>query len=195
MPPEFQKTFLLHIVSPDAPLIDGNTIVTENSTGGQLRLISLTDNAVFDPIGGEGRHQYLNGSECLTASGAHDKHWGRVEISLPSGEKDGGFLHVLCVTDAGNTAASPDIRRISGSCISGASFGSVYALFADARKRTAETLCCDLPAAGDVYLCGIAAGKWNVSADGNTLGTYTASEEGCMLVLHAPAGHINFVHI
>ena len=193
---DFRKTFLFHIPSPDEPVIAGSTVITENAGGGQLRLVSLTDNAIIEGIGGEGKHQYINGHECLTAAGTHDKHWGRVEISLPTGEKDGGFLHVLFVTDAGKTLTDPTpaVAKITGNGITGASFGNIIGLFADSRERACGELSFKNTVPGTVYLTGIAAGTWTVSADGKEIGSCTATEEGGMIVFEAPVGNITIIH-
>ena len=194
---DFKKTFLFHIASPNEPVIAGNTIVTENETGGQLRLISLSDNVITEAIGGEGKRQYINGNECLTAAGTFDKHWGRIEISLPTGEKDGDFLNVLYVTDAGKTLAdpAPKVSKVIGNGVTGAAFGNILALFADSRERADGTLSFRTEEPCTVYLTGLASGTWSVSADGNPLRSYSATEEGGMIVFCAPAGVISVTHI
>ena len=178
-------------------MIAGNTVITENAGGGQLRLVSLTDNAIIEGIGGEGKHQYINGEECLTAAGTHDNHWGRVEISLPTGEKDGGFLNVLYVTDAGKTLAdpAPKVSKIVGNGVTGAAFGNALALFADFRERTTDTLSFYTGEPCTVYLTGLSAGSWSVSADGNALRSYQATQEGGLIVFCAPAGTISGTRI
>jgi len=204
--PEIRKTFLLQIPAPDAPVINGNTVITERGEG-RLVLTSLSEDAIIEGVGGEGKHHYINGMECL-ALGNHmiitgneskvaadrgDGHWGRVEISLPTGEKDGSLLNVLYVTDAGSTKSAPSIEKIAGEGVTGATFGSVIALFALCREKESAALSFTLNKSGKVYLTGLAAGDWNVSADGKAVGTYSSTEEGGMILFEAPEGKISVI--
>jgi len=204
--PEIRKIFLLQIPAPDAPVINGNTVITERGEG-RLVLTSLSEDAIIEGVGGEGKHHYINGMECL-ALGNHmiitgneskvaadrgDGHWGRVEISLPTGEKDGSLLNVLYVTDAGSTKSAPSIEKIAGEGVTGATFGSVIALFALCREKESAALSFTLNKSGKVYLTGLAAGDWNVSADGKAVGTYSSTEEGGMILFEAPEGKISVI--
>ncbi len=205
--PEIKKTFLLQIPSPDAPVLSGNTVMTEKD-GGRLVLTSLSENACIEGVGGEGKHHFINGMECL-ALGNHqivngreskavcdrnDGHWGRVEITLPTDAKDGVFLNVLHVTDAGSDKTAPAIAKIPASGAAGACFGNIAALFASSREKAPESVSFTLASESKVYLTGIAAGEWNVTANGQTVGTYTATEEGAMIAFTAPAGEITVMH-
>ena len=187
--PEIEKKFLFHIVTPDAPVMTDNTVTVENG-GGRLVLTSLTDDALLEGIGGKGHQHWIAGQECLSYSGRFDTHWGRVEISLPVGPLDGGFMHVLYVTDAGSDKKPPVPVRINGENVIGARFGSYAALFAADRDFRTESFSFSMEEAGCVYLCGISAGEWQISANGEPVTVCTATDEGRMIVWKCPAGTI-----
>ncbi|MBE6931418.1 MAG: hypothetical protein E7463_14185 [Ruminococcaceae bacterium] len=188
--PEIRKIFLFQIVTPDAPLMVGRTVTVEKD-GGRLTLTCLTDEATIEGIGGEGHHHWIAGQECRSYSNRFDGHWGRIEISLPTGSCDGGFMNVFYVTDAGSKKTPPTVTKLSGDGITGAVCGRTAAVFAESRTRANEALSFTIDCACSVYLSGIAAGSWKVFADGKEIGSYLSSEEGGMIVFDAPAGSIS----
>jgi len=180
--PRIKPAFLFHIFSGDEPGISGASVCTENG-GGRLTLTSLSDGAVLTGIGGEGHHQEINGMECRSNMDRTDGHWGRVEITLPSCTDDGALLNVFAVTDAGVSA--PAAQKIAAERAHGAIIGDTAAVFADSRARETEPITFTLPRAAEVYLCGIAAGEWEIAVNGKVMGTETAAEEGGMITFAA----------
>jgi len=176
--PSFEKRFLLHIASGDAPVIDGERIITENG-GGRLTCHALTEGASIRPLGGrayteDGRYDpaasknyMVNGKNLTANGGADDKHWGRVEIVAPE-ERSTRFLTAMYVSDAGADLRR-SVSRISGEgCIAALYDGRYAAVFATDREGKAA-LSLDL---GDgehgCYISGLAGGKWRVTVDGES---------------------------
>jgi len=189
--PEYKKTFLLQIKSPNAPVIAGNTVTTENG-GGRLVLTSLTDGVTLEGIGGKGKQQYINGMECRSDANKTDEHWGRVEISHPTDSRDDTFLSVLYVTDAGQTKAAPAVTRLTGAGLEGAAFGNIAVIFASDRDGNTAVLETTVPGEGSVeyYISGLYAGTWNVGVNGESVGSFTAEEGEGMITFTAPAGEV-----
>jgi len=183
---DFEKKFLLQIPVAEAPVIGGNTVITERD-GGRLILTSLTDEAKITGVGGEGKRQLIGELECLTADGRSDGHWGRVEISLPTGERDGAFLNVLTVTDAGSSAPMPETSQLSGTGIRGAIFGDIAAVFASSRERETAPVTFRLPRGARCCISGLADGAWKVFAGGSET---TVTAEGGLAVVAADAGEV-----
>ena len=204
----YKKRFLLQISSKQAPTIGedsyGNgTVITENGDG-RLILTSLSDNVSINPQGGRNTgdtydasksHNYLiEGRQCIPQSNrADDGHWGRVEIEYTKDEKDATFLNVITVTDKGNETM-PSVRVTTAeNGLTGGVFGkSIAVLFATSRERATTEMSCTTKGDGKMsyYVSGVAAGNWTVSVDGQTVGTYSATEDGGLLTFEAPAGSV-----
>jgi len=203
----YEKRFLLQISSPDAPVIGESkrglpTVTTENGEG-KLVLTLLSDDSVINPVGGRNEGSYsssksqnymINGKQNATSGNADDGHWGRIEIVWEDRTKSAVFTNLIYVTDRGNEKA-PDVRAIFGaSGVEGGVFNkSIVALFATERDRTSAGFSCDVPGNGDMsyYVSGVSAGSWTVTVDGETVGSFEASEEGGLLTFTAPAGSIS----
>jgi hypothetical protein len=196
-----EKRFLLQITSKDAPTIDGNTVITENGEG-RLVLTSLSDDVAINGVGGRNEGAYsaklsknylINGKQNSTSGNADDKHWGRVEIVWTKETKDATFMNLIYVTDKGNENA-PEVRKITNAeGVEGGIFNEkTVALFATFKERAKGTLKCRTYGEDSMsyYVSGVAAGSWTVSVNGNTVGTFTATDEGGLLTFQAPAGNV-----
>ena len=200
----YQKRFLLQISSKNAPAIDetAQTVITENGDG-RLVLTCLSDNVKLTGMGGRNSGKYdatqsqnylINGQQLVPKTKtADDGHWGRVEIEWTESTTDAEFMNVLYVTDKGNTKMATVKAATSESGLTGGTFNSkIAALFATSRTEAKTELSCKTygSASMDYYVSGLAAGKWKVTVDGKTVGTYTATEEGGLLTFTAPAGSL-----
>ena len=198
----FKKTFLLQITSPDAPTIDGNTVITENGEG-RLVLTCLTNGVAIEGVGGrvyKSNGQYdpdkstnylVNGKQLISNSKKDDGHWGRIEISL-TGSAHNTFMNVIYVTDKGQSKDAPVITAIKADGVEGSTFGNVAAVFMTSRERVGTAV--SFTASGDgemkYYISGVSAGAWKISVGGKDCGTATATEEGGLLVFTAPSGSV-----
>ena len=61
------------------------------------------------------------------------------------------------------------------------------------RERVNSEVAFKVDSTGEMkyYVSGVAAGVWNISVNGKSCGTATATEEGGLLVFTAPAGTVN----
>ncbi len=203
---QHEKRFLLQISSKTAPTIDTKeqTIITENGEG-RLVLTCLSDDVSFREAGGRNTGAYsaklsmnycINGYQILPESNTvDDKHWGRVEIysSPKSASKNASFMNVIYVTDAGNEDMPKvdDLSKENG--VTGGVFDrKIAAIFATSRERATTELSCKTSGSGNLsyYVSGVAAGKWKVTVDDKSIGTFEATEEGGLLTFTAPAGVI-----
>ena len=201
----FEKRFLLQISSKDAPTIDteNKTVITENGEG-RLVLTCLSENVVINGVGGRvydakgkydcknSKNYLVNGKQLLPMNGtADDGHWGRIEIVSTAKNISTTFMNVIYVTDKGNEEMA-NVRAVSSeNGLTGGIFDkSVVALFATSRERATEEISCKTFGSSSMsyYVSGVAEGKWTVSVDGKTIGTYTATKDGGMLTFEAPAG-------
>jgi hypothetical protein len=178
------------------------TVTTEHE-GGKLILSCLSDDVKIEGIGSRNEGKFsakasqnymINGKQLSPQSdSADDGHWGRVEISNENYVDTVSFLNVITVTDAGNKKM-PTVRDISAAeGLEGAVFDKkIVALFATSRKRATSELSCKTAGSAEMsyYVSGIPEGKWKVTVDGKTVGTFEATAEGGLLVFSAPAGEI-----
>ncbi len=200
----YEKRFLLQISSDDEPTVSGNTVVTENE-GGRLVLTSLSDGVTLNKVGGrnakygegfsasDSSNYLINGHQlCPKSNTVDDGHWGRVEIVSTAGTKQATFMNVLYVTDKGQTKTAPAVTEITGSGVKGGVFGDVAAVFVTSRVNSNSTVTATVSGTGTMkyYVSGVSAGEWNVSVNGTSYGTATATEEGGLLVFEAPAGNL-----
>jgi len=189
------------------------SITTENG-GGRLVLTSLSDNVKFRLAGGRNEGKYapanswnytlthvdkdgnVTAIQCQTgaSNAAHsdDGHWGRVEIVSTANTNTAQFMNVLYVADAGQEKEAPDITKISGDGVKGGTFGNIAAIFATSRDRVSTEISASVSGDGDMsyYVSGVAAGEWEITVDGTSYGTATATEEGGLLTFTAPGGHL-----
>ncbi len=204
----YEKRFLLQITSSDAPTISGNTITTENGDG-RLVLTSLSDNVAFRECGGRvydadgnydrinSKNYLVNGQQMVPLQNPNpekvdDGHWGRIEIYSTANAKKATFMNVLYVTDAGQTKAAPSVSKVTGSNVSGGTFGNIAAVFATSRTEVSTSLTFTVSGSGEMsyYVSGVAAGNWSITVGGVSYGTATATEEGGLLTFTAPAGNV-----
>ncbi len=200
----YEKRFLLQISSKKAPVIEGNTVTTENGEG-RLVLTCLSDNVRLDAVGGrayDGNGKYdqknstnylINGYQCLPKSStADDGHWGRVEIVYTGLYNRSTFMNVIYVTDAGQTKTAPAVEKVVGTGVEGGVFSGTAAIFTTSRNKVSGRISCTVPGEGDVtyYVSDVAAGEWTVSVGGISYGTATATAEGGLLTFTAPAGEL-----
>ena len=205
--PSYEKRFLLQISSPNAPTIDANakTVITENGEG-RLVLTCLSENVSINGVGGRtyksngtydcanSKNYLVNGKQLVPMNGtADDGHWGRVEIVATGSNAVSTFMNVIYVTDKGNTKM-PEICAVgSENGLTGGIYNkSIVALFATDRNGASTEISCKTYGSSSMsyYVSGVAAGKWNVSVDGKSIGTYTATNDGGMLTFEAPAGTV-----
>ena len=196
----FETKFLLHVNTPDAPTVSGNTVTISNGEG-KLVLTCLAGSSRIDSLGGRvydasGKYDaktssnYLvNGVQLYDSTLKDDEAWGRVEIV--STAKATKMMNVIYVTDAGQTKTAPAISSISGTNVQGGVFGNVAAVFMTSRTRvtTAQSFTVSGSGTMEYYVSGVAAGTWTVSVGGTTK-TVTATEDGGLLVFTAPAGTV-----
>ena len=201
----YAKRFLLQISSKNEPTIDSKkqTVITKNGDG-RLVLTCLSDNVTITGVGGRNSGSYdatksqnyiINGKQCVPKSKtADDKHWGRVEIEYnDKSSKTATFMNVLYVTDADRDDMATVTETSSENGLTGGVFNKkVAALFATSRSRATSTVSCKTTgsASMDYYVSGLAAGKWTVTVDGKTVGTFEATDEGGMITFKASAGVI-----
>ena len=196
----FETKFLLHVNTPDAPTVSGNTVTISNGEG-KLVLTCLAGSSRIDSLGGRvydasGKYDaktssnyLIGGTQVYDSTLKDDGAWGRVEIV--STEKATKMMNVIYVTDAGQTKTAPAISGISGTNVQGGVFGNVAAVFMTSRTRvtTAQSFTVSGSGTMEYYVSGVAAGTWTVSVGGTTK-TVTATEDGGLLVFTAPAGTV-----
>lgn len=165
---DYRKTFLLQAISE--PVIDGKTVIIEKA-GGRLVLQSLLGGDDIRAYGGEDKHYWIGAqNKGNPAKYGDDGMWGHIEISPATGNLTDDMMHVLYVTDAGETV----VRRaelLRGDGYTGARVAGTVSLFA-----TGNPIARALAFAGDAdgavqsyYLSGLAAGTWNITyADGRS---------------------------
>ena len=188
------KKFLLHSVNE--PTLDGNTAVIVND-GGRLVLTSLLGADRIEKIGGAGKGFWVgedgeNGYNVAdqVEGGWEDSLWGRLEINA-TGRSTDRMLNVMYVTDRDSTAAlTPAL--IETDKLVGAVMGNTVGVFM--KSRTAECDKFSFVADGDetmtYYVCGLSSGSWEVSCNGNRIGTLEVDKESGMLCFDATAGEI-----
>ena len=200
----FEKRFLLQISSKTAPTIDTKeqTVITENG-GGRLVLKCFSDDVVLNGVGGRNKGAFdatksqnylIEGKQLVPQSTtADDGHWGRVEIVYDKAASTATFMNLIYVTDKGNDDIATMKATSSDDGLTGAIFEKkIVALFATDRNRATATVSCKTTgsSAMDYYVSGLAEGKWTVTVDGKSIGTYDATAEGGMIVFKAPAGTV-----
>ncbi len=206
--PTYEKRFLFHINSQDAPTVDRiNQTVTVEGGEGRIVLTCLTNNVTINEVGGRildengnydcvaSSNYLINGKQNVANNNLDDGHWGRIEIVAPE-DASATFMNVIYVTDRGN-ANAPVIKPITqASGVEGGVFdGKIAAVFATSRERENGEISFKTESEGNIsyYVSGVAAGNWSVSVDGKSCGTCTATEEGGLLTFTAPAGTVTIV--
>ena len=201
----YEKRFLFHINSSDAPTVNGNTVITEEASG-RIVLTCLSDNVSLNQVGGrvydengkyncaKSSNYLINGIQNVANNNLDDGHWGRIEIvsSPAEASRDAKFMNVIYVTDKGQAKAAPAIAKVTGNGVEGGTFGDVAAIFATSRDRVSSELSFTVSGGSSMnyYVSGVAAGNWKVTVDGKDCGSFTASEDGGLLTFTAPAGSV-----
>ena len=188
--PDFKKTFLLQITSPDAPVVEGNTVTTVNGDG-KLVLQSLIGADSITAIGGKGQNYLVNGTQ-LTSNN-DDNTWGRVEISPNTGNNSDVMLNVMYVTDKNEKQTlTSALLDVSTGNASAAKIASTVAVFANG--NIPETSPISFTNEGDgifeYYVGNLASGTWIVKLNGEKLGSVYAANDAKMVTFKAPAGEI-----
>lgn len=189
----FKKSFLLHTTGE--PQIDGDTVSMVNGEG-KLIMKSLAGAKRIEKIGGEGAAFMIDGENCTdygysgeVASEHTDRIWGRVEIST-EGNKDDEFFNVLYVTDAKNDSVA-SITPYENDELRAASLLGACAVFVKDSERTDKALTfVGAEGTEHYYISGVAAGEWQIYANGKAVASAVATEEGGFLSFDAPAGEI-----
>ena len=199
----YKKTFLLHVRGVNEPTVSGNVITITNGEG-KLVAHSLSNNATIEKVGGRvydangnydavnSKNYLINGTNCKSPNGKDDGNWGRIEIST-SGTLTSTFMNAMYVTSTSATAVAPTVTKIAGEGLEGAVIGNVAAVFATSASRTFSRLDFTTSGTGDMtyYVSGVSAGKWNITVNGESCGSVSATEEGGMLVFTAPRGSVS----
>ena len=147
----YEKKFLFHISSSDAPKIDStNKTVTTTNGDGKLVLTVMSADTKISALGGrtygtDGKYvasssnNYLiNGKQNATTNDYDVGSWGRVEVIATNNSKSSKMLNAMYVTDASNTKsyAMKSITNVSSNQSSQGDFegavfdGKVAAVFA-----------------------------------------------------------------
>ena len=217
----YEKKFLFHISSSEAPTIDTtNKTVTTTNGDGKLVLTVMSPDTKITGIGGrtydtDGKYvaasssNYLiNGKQNATTNNYDVGSWGRVEVSATNNSKSSKMLNAMYVTDASNTTAysMKSITNVSSLQSSQGDFegavfnGKIAAVFAKkdvtgARTGTVSYMnkgTHSFTTEGDgtmtYYIDGLESGNWNVTVNGNSIGTLNASYG--LLNFDAPAGTV-----
>ena len=205
------KSFLLH--SQTRPVVNGNTIIIENTEEGyngklvdQILYVGTADAA--DPIykikrlGGEDREFWYDGknhpnNSTMADDMAYEPGWGRLEITTTTTNTNQTdyMLNVMYVSDADGSTEVVPATLIKGNGVMGAQLLNHVAMFnMDGNNRISSTVSFTIPASAGhstfkVNVAGMKAGTWTVSAGGKTVDC-VASEDGGMLYFDAPAGKV-----
>lgn len=122
--------------------------------------------------------------------------WGRVEISPNTGNKTDYMLNVMYVADEGTTVAlRPEGFKAyktgdDSVLFEGAKFGNIAAIFANTEKNTSEQFKFTIPGEGltELYVGGLYRGTWNVSVDGERVGSIYSTSDAAKVNFKAYAG-------
>lgn len=198
MDEDFVKKFLLQINGENAPVIDqDNKTVKVEEGSGQLVLQNVLGADKIEGIGGGyGSNFIINGVNCQDNSFKKLNSWGRVELST-TGNLSDLMLNVIYVSDKGNTnllkaTGIKGVDKKTGDkvMLEGATIGNVTALFSTEMDRTVEQIV--FTADGDglmtYYVGGLFEGTWNISVDGEKVGTVYSTYNSGFLSFKAPAG-------
>ena len=114
------------------------------------------------------------------------------EIVATKLDRKATFMNVIYVTDAGQTKEAPEVTRVKGGFVEGGTFGDVAAIFVTSRDRRSAGFSAEIQGSGmmNYYVSGVASGEWQITVDGVSYGTATATEEGGLLTFKAPAGKL-----
>ena len=167
------------------------TVPATTAGGGKLVLQNVIGyNPTITKIGGEGKNYWVNGQQIEPNRYPDDGYWGRVEISLATGNETDQMLNVMYVCDADkNIVLAPSAIESDG--VKGARIGKVAAVFVTSATRRSTEITFDASGSGELnyYVSGVRAGTWTVTAGGATQ-TVTATEDGGFLAFTAPAGQV-----
>lgn len=195
--PSYKKTFLLHTQAQ--PQLDGTTASLANN-GGRLVVQSLLSATEYTAVGGEGQEFVAAGINYPPNKTAHELSvrstdgknscaaeagWGRIEISPKGENKTDELLTVMYVTDESNTEPIIRAQDISTQTVAAAEIFNTVIAFS--RDRNNMNLRLEVRGEGELnyYILGIECGKWEVEADGKTIGTFAVDEKR---LLHFSAG-------
>lgn len=194
---DYKKTWLLH--SQLEPVVDGSetTIIrTENGQNGKLvntTMYPKADNANIEIIGGEGKEFWVGGQNWPYVTDMSSKQVDdgayRIELSPKTAATDDIFLNAMYVTDADNANTLP-MNMIEDDEYVGVSVKDRVVTFSKTRDNIASEIKLTIPDNGHettyCLLTDMAAGKWKVSGNGNTL--YVESKGDSNLADHAKDG-------
>ena len=190
----YQKVFLLHTVTE--PSISGKTATVTNGSG-KLVLQNVVGNCTLSKVGGSTPNNWkVGGTTYSLISSKSDKtdgYWGRLEVATPSGNKNDIMLNVMYVCDAGSSPSGQSATAITDSSkATGSVIGKVAAVFYDSADRATSSFSFKTNGSGNLnyYVSGVKAGKWTVKVGSTTIGTFTATEAGGLLVFSAPVGTV-----
>ena len=122
-----------------------------------------------------------------------DGYWERLEVATPSGSANNVMLNVMYVCDAGSSPSGQSATAITDSSkATGSVIGKVAAVFYDSADRATSSFSFKTTGSGTLnyYVSGVKAGKWTVKVGSTTIGTFTATEAGGLLVFSAPVGTV-----
>ena len=191
---KYQKVFLLHTITE--PSISGKTATVINGSG-KLVLQNVVGNCTLSKVGGSKPNNWKVGNTTYAlVSGKSDKtdgYWGRLEVTTPSGNKNDIMLNVMYVCGSGASPSGQTAKAITDSSkATGSVIGKVAAVFYDSADRAASSFSFKTSGSGNLnyYVSGVKAGKWTVKVGSTTVGTFTATEAGGLLVFTAPVGTV-----
>jgi len=214
----YKKTFLLQC--PTEPSIDGNVITLDSGVEGtgKLVLTSLqgndggikaygrtSKNGVVGGGDGSERFYISNRAINLAPAGAGSlsstatdlaEMWGHVEISANTDTTEDLLMNVIYVTDSGNTvSATPTL--VSGTNVIGATFMNYTSVFVSDPAKVSQTLSFTSTGTGTqtYYVGGLAAGKWQVSIGGQSIGAYDVTADGRMLTFDGAVGAVTLTYL
>ena len=214
----YKKTFLLQC--PTEPSINGNVITLDSGVEGtgKLVLTSLqgndggikaygrtSKNGVVGGGDGSERFYISNRATNLAPAGAGShsntatdlaEMWGHVEISANTDSTEDLLMNVIYVTDSGKTvSATPTL--VSETNVIGATFMNYTSVFVSDPAKVSQTLSFTSTGTGTqtYYVGGLAAGKWQVSIGGQSIGAYDVTADGRMLTFDGAVGAVTLTYL
>lgn len=191
---EFTKTFLLHTVKE--PTVDADSMSAVVTDGeGKLVLHSLSGAQNIEKIGGAGKAYWINGRNCTDEYATDDDAatiWGRIELTT-SGNLSDSFLTAMYVTDVGNDVSeAANVKGYESDELKFAVMFDYVIAFVDSHNRISDEFTFGVQGTGlyNYYISGIEAGTWNVKVNGESVASFTVSEEGGIATFIAPAGKV-----
>ena len=210
--PTFKKTFLLHTME-EPEFIEGknaftytnrkgaNGVTSENVSpkynGRLTNTTLLPESPEYEVIGGDGRRFWVQGENRGNEGTPTDKPvyeigWGRVEISPKEKRAQDSFLNVMYVEDADKEPIYVPAAHVGCDTHDGAvSFGKCV-MFSKSTAPVGGAVSYRADGVGEHLVTGLAAGEWQISADGahvcsvtvkDTEGTAFFRAEGAKITL------------